>query len=125
MRVGVAALADATSADLAAVGKALGGGVAALEEATRFLVKADPATAAAGSVPYLGLLGTVGAGWLLGCQARAALKRAAERGDISGFFADKVRTARFYADHFLALAPGHLPAVVGGATVLGFAPERL
>jgi 3-(methylthio)propanoyl-CoA dehydrogenase len=125
MRLDGAALADAGSADLAAVGTALGDGVAALEEATRFLVTADSATAAAGSVPYLALFGTVCAGWLLGCQARAALSRIVEHGDPAGFLADKLRTARFYAENFLALAPGHLPAVIGGATVLGFAAERL
>jgi 3-(methylthio)propanoyl-CoA dehydrogenase len=125
MRLSAAALADSASVDLAAVGGTLGTGVAALEEATGFLVEADAATAAAGSVPYLTLLGTVCAGWLLGSQARAALQRAGVTGDASGFLADKVRTARFYAEHFLAPAPGLLPAVRGGATVLGFAPDRL
>jgi hypothetical protein len=125
MRRGALALIRAASADLAAVGKALGDGVAALEEATLFLVTVDAATAAAGSVPYLNLLGTVCAGWLLGCQAGAAQQRTAKSGDAGGFLGDKVRTARFYAEHFLAPAPGLLPAVRGGATVLGFAPERL
>ncbi len=125
IRLDAAALVEAAAADLAAVGRALGGGVAALEAATAFLVTADAATAAAGSVPYLTLLGTVCAGWLLGCQARAAQLRAAKTGDAAGFLGDKVRTARFYAEHFLAPAPGLLPAVRGGATVLGFAPERV
>jgi alkylation response protein AidB-like acyl-CoA dehydrogenase len=125
MRLGAAALADAASADLAAVGKAIGDGVAALEAATLFLLTAEAATAAAGSVPYLTLLGTVCAGWLLGCQARAAQLRAAKTGDAGGFLGDKVGTARFYAEHFLAPTPGLLPGVRGGATVLGFAPERL
>jgi alkylation response protein AidB-like acyl-CoA dehydrogenase len=125
MRRGAAAWTDTAATDLAALGKALGDGVAALETATAFLVAADAATAAAGSVPYLTLLGTVCAGWLLGCQAHAAYLRAATAGDAGGFLGDKGRTARFYAEHFLALAPGLLPAVRGGATVLGFAAERL
>jgi hypothetical protein len=118
-------LAAAGSADLAVVAAALGDGVAALEEATGYLVKADAATAAAGSVPYLTLLGTVCAGWLLGMQARAAFRREGEEGEAGGFLADKVRTAQFYAEHFLAPASGCLAAVRGGATVLGFAAERL
>jgi hypothetical protein len=125
IRQTAAELAAAPSADLAAIGQALGDGVAAVEAATGFLVAAEPAAAAAGSVPYLALLGTVCAGWLLARQANAALARAAEHGDADGFLADKVRTARVYAEQFLALAPGRLPAVTGGATVLGFAPERL
>jgi 3-(methylsulfanyl)propanoyl-CoA dehydrogenase len=125
MRREAAALAEASSADLASLGRALGDGIAAVERATKFLVGANAATAAAGSVPYLAMLGMVCGGWLLARQALAALRRAAQEGDTDGFLADKVRTARFYAEHFLAAAPGRLPAVTGGATVLGFAPERL
>jgi alkylation response protein AidB-like acyl-CoA dehydrogenase len=124
MRSTAAALA-AASDDLGVVGRMLEDGVAAFERATRLLLAAEPAAAAAGSVPYLALFGTVAAGWLLARQAQEARRRAAASGDASGFLADKVRTARFYAEHFLALAPGHLPAVAGGATVLGFAPDRL
>jgi hypothetical protein len=32
---------------------------------------------------------------------------------------------RFHAEHFLALAPGHLPATLGGKTVLDFDPDQL
>jgi len=125
MREAAAALDGAASADLVVVGRALAEGVAAVERATGSLVAADAANAAAGSVPYLRMLGTVCGGWLLARQAQAALRRAAAAGDADGFFADKLLTARFYAEHFLALAPARLPAVTGGATVLGFAPERL
>ena len=80
--------------------------------------------AAAGLFPYLGLLGAVSAGWLLAVEARVAVRRSAEGGDVSGFFADKIRAAKFYAKHFLAPTLGSLPAVKGGATILGFAAER-
>lgn len=53
-----------------------------------------------------------------------AVRRSAEGGDVSGFFADKIRAAKFYAEHFLAPTLGSLPAVKGGATILGFAAER-
>jgi 3-(methylthio)propanoyl-CoA dehydrogenase len=120
-----AALAALPSGDLPAIGRALGAGAAAFADATRYLAAAEPATAGAGSVPYLALFGTVCAGWLLAAEARAAQRRSGEDGDANSFLGDKVRTARFYAEHFLAAAPGHLAAVKAGATVLGFAPERL
>ena len=48
------------------------------ETATSFLVEAEPALAAAGSVPYLQLVGTVCAGWLTARLALAAERRGAE-----------------------------------------------
>jgi hypothetical protein len=79
---------------------------------------AEPAWAAAGSVPYLTLLGTVSAGWLMAREALAAADRlAADRRDTT-FLRAKLVTARFYAEHFLALAPGYLPGITGGGTVL-------
>jgi hypothetical protein len=80
---------------------------------------AEPALAAAGSAPYLGMFGTVTGGWLM---ARLALAARARGGD---FAAAKLATARFYAEHFLARAPAYLPAITGGATVLDFDPDWL
>jgi hypothetical protein len=96
----------------------LAAGIDALEQATAHLVAAEPATAAAGSAPYLALFGTVAGGWLMGRLAAAALRREAD-----GFAAAKLATARFYAEHFLARAPSYLPGVTGGATVVEFDPE--
>jgi len=94
-------------------------GVAALEQATEYLVAAEPALAAAGSAPYLALFGTVTGGWLMARLALAAHKRGGD------FAAAKLATARFYAEHFLARAPTYLPAITGGATVVDFDPEWL
>src|SRR3954453_354922 len=94
-------------------------GVAALEQATEYLVAAEPALAAAGSAPYLALFGTVTGGWLMARLALAAHKRGGD------FAAAKLATARFYAEHFLARAPAYLPAITGGATVVDFDPEWL
>jgi alkylation response protein AidB-like acyl-CoA dehydrogenase len=94
-------------------------GIAALEQATEYLVGAEPALAAAGSAPYLQLFGTVAGGWLM---ARLAL---AARGRGGDFAAAKLATARFYAEHFLARAPAYLPAITGGATVIDFDPDWL
>lgn len=102
-----------------AVHRGLAEGLDALEHATAYLVEAEPALAAAGSSPYLALFGTVLGGWLM---ARLAL--AAERGGANpGFAAAKHATARFYAEHYLPLAPAWLPAIEGGATVVDFDPE--
>jgi alkylation response protein AidB-like acyl-CoA dehydrogenase len=97
----------------------LAAGLAALEQATAYLVEAEPPHAAAGSVPYLNLFGTVLGGWLMARLARAA--GAAE----SPLAAAKLATARFFADHVLAAAPSFLPAIKSGATVVGFDPDQL
>ncbi len=100
--------------------RGLAEGLDALEHATAHLVAAEPALAAAGSAPYLALFGTVAGGWLMARLALAARQRAAD-----GFAAAKLATARCYAEHYLARAPGYLPAIMGGATVLGFDTELL
>jgi alkylation response protein AidB-like acyl-CoA dehydrogenase len=94
-------------------------GIEALEQATDYLVDAEPALAAAGSAPYLALFGTVAGGWLM---ARLALAARVKGGD---FAAAKLATARFYAEHFLARAPAYLPAITGGKTVIDFDPDWL
>jgi 3-(methylthio)propanoyl-CoA dehydrogenase len=94
-------------------------GLAALEAATAYLLDAAPPVAAAGAVPYLNLFGAVTAGHLLGRVALAA-KRSG-----NPLAAAKRATAGFFADHVLAGAPGLLPAIKGGATVVGFDPDDL
>src|SRR5712691_1161163 len=118
MRASLAELAGVAA--LAPVGRALGAGIDALDRATAYLVEAEPALAAAGSAPYLALFGTVAGGWLMARLALAVHQRAPD-----GFAAAKLATARCYAEHYLARAPGYLPAIMGGATVLGFDPELL
>src|SRR6516164_4115632 len=93
--------------------------------ATSFLVEAEPALAAAGSVPYLQLLGTVCAGWLIARLALASERRSTESGADVAFLSAKCRIARFYAEHFLALAPGYLPGIVRGDSVLNVDPDQL
>ncbi|HLY46250.1 MAG TPA: acyl-CoA dehydrogenase [Stellaceae bacterium] len=102
-----------------ALHRGLAAGIDALERATAYLVDAEPALAAAGSVPYLALFGTVAGGWLM-----ARLAVAAGSGDAA-FAAARRATARFYAEHFLARAPSYLPAIMGGATIVDFAPDWL
>jgi len=93
----------------------------ALETATSFLVEAEAAQAAAGSVPYLQLLGT----WLTARLALAAERRGAESPNDTKFPLRQACEARFYAEHFLALALGFPPDIIGGSTVLDFDPDQL
>jgi len=99
-------------------------GLAALEAATAYLVEADDAQAAAGSVPYLTMFGTVAAGWLMARQALAAERNLATNGKDRAFLAAKLATARFYGEHFLVQAPGCLTGVTSGSTVIEFDPAR-
>jgi len=107
------------SGEFAPLRQPLADGLATLADATDYLVEADPAYAAAGSVPYLNLFGTVLGGALL---ARLAVE--AKKGGHP-LIAAKLATARFFAEQDLARAPGFLPAVKGGETVVNFAPEAL
>ena len=99
-------------------------GLTALDAATAYLVEADDAQAAAGSVPYLTMLGTVAAGWLMARQALAAERNLATNGKDRAFLAAKLATARFYGEHFLVQAPGYLAGVTSGSTVIEFDPAR-
>jgi hypothetical protein len=125
MRSTATALGQARSADLVAIARPLHEGLAALDTATSYLVEAEPARAAAGSVPYLQLLGTVCAGWLIARLALAAERRSPAEVGEAGLLSGKRATARFYAEHFLAPAPGYLPGVIGGSGVLDFDPDQL
>jgi len=113
-----ASLAELHAGELRVVRQRLTDATAALDTATMHLVGVEPAIAAAGSVPYLELFGTVLGGWLTARVAAAALRQPAAE-----LRAAKLATARFYAEHFLARAPSYLPAIMGGATVMEFDPE--
>jgi hypothetical protein len=79
----------------------------------------------AGSVTYLKLAGIVLGGWQMARAALAAHRKlAAGEGDAS-FLRAKIVTARFFADHVLAGAPGLRTTIVEGAPgVLGLDVEQ-
>jgi 3-(methylthio)propanoyl-CoA dehydrogenase len=85
----------------------------------------DPARAAAGSAPYLRMLGTTTGGWLMGRAAAAAKRRQASGNGDPRFCEAKQATARFYAEHVLPQAGALLAAVGAGATVTGVDADLL
>ncbi len=118
MRVTEKELANTKVESLKAINTRLKAGIDALEEAVNWLVSqytSDVKAAAAGSVPFLMLVGVVSGGWQM---ARAALiaqqKLAAGSGDAA-FYQAKIGTTRFYADHELTRASALKESIVSGA----------
>lgn len=114
--------------DLQVIRKRLVDGARAMEEVVDYVVagiRTDIKSVFSGSVPYLKLAGIVLGGWQM---ARAALIAAGKlrngEGDLP-FYAAKIATARFYADHILTQAPSLRIAIVEGSTgVLALAEEQ-
>jgi 3-(methylthio)propanoyl-CoA dehydrogenase len=117
------ALAGALSAEpkLAGVAPALAAAIDALETAIRYVVEnyaKDIRGVSVGAVPMLKLLGIVAGGWQLlraGAISQQRLAEPALNTAEKGFHEAKILTARFYADHVLALAPGLAHSIVRGA----------
>jgi 3-(methylthio)propanoyl-CoA dehydrogenase len=76
--------------------------------------KASPNAVFAGSVPYLMLAGNLVAGWQM-ARALLAAEDLLQKGQQVEFMVAKIATARFYADHILAKAPGVRDSIVEGA----------
>ncbi|MGH8281364.1 MAG: acyl-CoA dehydrogenase, partial [Gammaproteobacteria bacterium] len=113
-----AELAKAQGEDLKIIRTRLSDGINALEESINWLVKnytADVKIAAAGSVPFLMLLGTVAGGWQMARAALIAQKRLADGTGDASFYKAKIGTARFYAGHELTKAPALKESIVAGA----------
>jgi alkylation response protein AidB-like acyl-CoA dehydrogenase len=121
---GIAKQIEATEAELAkgsaqaqAVGKRLKAAREAFVDVVDFVAgntKASPNAVFAGSVPYLMLAGNLVAGWQL-ARALLVAEELSAQGEEKAFMDAKVTTARFYADHILAKAPGIRDSIVEGA----------
>jgi len=128
MRQTLAELEQQEGAEFQAIHAALDRGIAAVSEAGSYIATqygADVRAVAVGAVPFLKLLGIVSGGWMM---ARAALAAQARISGGAGdpFYPAKIATARFYADHIMAAAPGLAQTVVhGGASALALAEEML
>ncbi|WP_374668935.1 acyl-CoA dehydrogenase, partial [Ramlibacter sp.] len=112
-----AELARRDSAAARAMGKRLAAARQAFVESVDFIAgstKQSPNAAFAGSVPYLMLAGNLVAGWQLARALMVAEDQLAA-GEDAGFMRAKIATARFYAEHILARAPGLRDAIVEGA----------
>jgi alkylation response protein AidB-like acyl-CoA dehydrogenase len=126
----IEALVPELTGDLAGLGARLADGVAALREATEWLLAKgleDPRNALAGATPYLRLFGTVLGGWFLARQALAATAAGAGTdADADGYLAAKVTSARYYLEQVLPGASALVPAVTAGPDVLFAIPaDRL
>ena len=122
---GIVAEVRATAAELAAssssavkpIALRLAAGADALDAVIDYVVanaKSDIHGVFAGSVPYLKLAGIVLGGWQMARAAAIAVTRLDGGGDVD-FFAAKLATARFFADHLLSQAPGIASSIVDGA----------
>ncbi len=128
MQATQAQIAACDDADCRAIAAALDEGIAAVAAAGEHIVAhygADVRAVAAGAAPFLALLGSVAGGWQM---ARAALAARAKvgAGETAPFYAAKIKTARFYADHVLVEAAGLARRVAaGGASVLALDDGQL
>src|SRR5258706_9742169 len=115
----IAALAAMPGDDGAAIRDGLAAAVAALSQATDWLVETaatDTESALAGASPYLSLCGTVAGGGLMARSARIAAARLADGPADAAFLTGKLITARFYAENILPVATGLAAVVTSGST---------
>jgi alkylation response protein AidB-like acyl-CoA dehydrogenase len=123
-----AALRAAGGADLAVIAARLAAGSRAAGECVDWIVAtsgADPKAVHAGAVPFLKLCGAVFGGWQMGRAALAAQAGLARGQGDAAFLRAKIATARFFADHHLALAPALCDVVrEGAAGVLALAEDE-
>ena len=114
--------------DLGAIKPYLDDGLAALENATVWLVgnHGDSSVdAAAGATPYLRMFGIVAGGWLLARQAVAASERLAAGEGDPAFLKAKIATARFFAEQIVPQGTALLgPVTRGGALLFALSEEQ-
>jgi 3-(methylsulfanyl)propanoyl-CoA dehydrogenase len=128
MRESVASDHGDSDPDLQAIKAALAASLDALDHATDWVLsngKADVAQALSSSVPYLTLFGNITAGWLM---ARAAVAALAGRENANGnadFLYAKVKTARFFSDHYLTRSVGLAATITeGSGTIMALNEEQ-
>jgi alkylation response protein AidB-like acyl-CoA dehydrogenase len=115
-----ATLAEATAVggeDLTAIAAAFKEALAHAESTSAYVAgtfAGDPRAVAAGSTPYLMLIGTLCGGWQMLRAALVAHRRLkADAGDE--FAGAKLATARFYADHLLPRCQAYAREIMHGA----------
>ena len=111
-------LSDHSDAILRQLGQGLQRGLDALAQATDWLLvqsAQQPASTAAGAVPYLKLCGTVMGAWLMSRAAETAQTQKGRPGSDDAFLQAKVVTAQHFHLHMLVEAPAWRDRVVNGA----------
>jgi len=110
---------------LGGAGRVFSAAIDALESAVRYVVSGygkDLRGVSAGAVPLLELFGVVAGGWQLLRSALIARDRLAappaQGAASASFYRAKIETARFYADHVLAQAPGLAHAIIEGSAAV-------
>jgi alkylation response protein AidB-like acyl-CoA dehydrogenase len=119
--------AAALSADLAAIAAALEQALGALSASVEHIVAnhdRDWRGVAVGAVPFLHLMGIACGGWMMARAAHVAALRVAG-GEGDPFYAAKIASARFYADHVLVHAAGYAQTVRSGTGAAMAIPEDL
>jgi hypothetical protein len=89
--------------DIAAIAKRFSAALAAMQEATSWYLQnavEDPDLGGAIGVDFMMLVGNVVCGWLLARSAIAA-KKHMDAGSSDEFYPNKVKTARYFAEHIL------------------------
>ncbi|MBM3548070.1 MAG: acyl-CoA dehydrogenase [Alphaproteobacteria bacterium] len=116
-----------TDEDSTAMRGALADGLAALIQASTWIVKTygeDPRRAISGAVPYLKLFGLVAGGWVMTRNAMAAdAHLTLGEGDAKFLHAKKV-TARFFAEHMLVQAPSLVWPATQPSSTLALAEDQ-
>ena len=106
------------AAGLPALAPALRQAAGDAERAVGFILEhfaERPEWPAAGSVPFLKLMGIVLGGWQLARAALVAQRLLTESQDQRDFLQAKLSSARFFAEHLLPQTSGLCAAIVGGA----------
>ena len=86
----------------------------------------EPQLPAAGSVPFLKLMGILLGGWQMARAALVAAERRADPAADVAFYEAKLVTARFYGEHILSQTSGLAAAIIqGGESVLALADEGI
>jgi 3-(methylthio)propanoyl-CoA dehydrogenase len=111
---------DSSDASLLSIKNGLIQGIDSLAAAAECILtnyQADPRKVMFGAVPFLKLFGIVAGGWQLARGAKISVARLAEGKGDPAFYKTKIATARFYAEHVLATAPGLGHTVIHGGEV--------
>jgi acyl-CoA dehydrogenase len=114
-------------ADFAAIGERFTPALAALEDATRWYLQnsaTDPDLGSAVGVDYMMLAGNVVCAWLMGKSAMAA-QRHIDAGSSDDFYAHKIKTAVYFAEHILPRSEAQAVMVKSGsASIMAIDADR-